>query len=89
MVWQDVWSVRWVCRRLWHGTRARELKTGQHIEGDEREEYWKQDTMRGAVFPDARGGTVGRGIPGWGGGGTSLRTEPRVSLVGTEDGSEE
>ena len=42
-------------------------KTGQHIEGDEREEYWKQDTMRGAVFPDARGGTVGRGMLGWGG----------------------
>lgn len=61
-----------------HGTRARELKTGQHVEGDEREECWKQDAMRGAVFPDAaRGGTVGRGMPGWGGGGTSLRTESR------------
>jgi len=43
-------------------------RTGQHVEGDDREERWKQDTVRGAVFPDARSGTVGRGMLGWGGG---------------------
>ena len=26
------------------------------------------DTMRGAVFPDAQNGTLGRGILWWGGG---------------------
>ena len=42
----------------------RSWRTGRHVEGDDREEGWKQDTMRDAVFPDARGGTVGRGMLG-------------------------
>ena len=66
MLGKDAWSVSWtspggcgisalaVVRRSW--------RTGRHVEGDDREEGWKQDTMRGAVFPDAQGRTMGRGI---------------------------
>ena len=92
MLGKDAWSVSWtspggcgisalaVVRRSW--------RTGRHVEGDDREEGWKQDSMRGVVpgrYPGQRDVQVGRK-------GTSLRTESlrgdRVNLVGTEDGSE-
>ena len=68
-------------------------RTGRHVEGDDREECWNQDTTRGAVLPDAPGRDRGQRDARVGRKGVSLRTESlrgdRVSLVGTEDGSGE
>ena len=71
MLGKDAWSVSWTspggCGISALALVRRSWRTGRHVEGDAREEGWKQDSMRGAVFPEARGGTVGRRMLGWGG----------------------
>jgi hypothetical protein len=71
MLGKDAWSVSWTspggCGISALALVRRSWRTGRHVEGDDREEGWKQDSMRVAVFPDARGRTVGRAILRWGG----------------------
>ena len=71
MLGKDAWSMSWTspggCGISALAVVPGSWRTGRHVAGDDREEGWKQDSMRGAVFPVARGGTVGRGMLGWGG----------------------
>ena len=71
MLGKDAWSVSWTspggCGISALALVRRSWRTGCHVEGDAREEGWKQDSMKGVVFPDALGGTVDRGMLRWGG----------------------
>ena len=75
MLGRDAWSVSWTspggCGISALALVRRSWRTGRHVEGDDREEGWKQDSMRGVVPGRDRGQRdvqVGRK-------GTSLRTE--------------
>ena len=68
MLGKDAWSVSWRspggCGISALAVVPGSWRTGRHVEGDDREEGWKQDTMRGAVFPDDGAGPWAEGCSG-------------------------